>query len=226
MAKLLEHRRAIRLRKHGKSYSQIRDILRVSKGTLSVWLRDYPLSKEQLRKLTAVNEVRIERFRKTMKEKRDARMQKYYREQKKKWMPLSDKELFIAGLFLYWGEGSKADRYHVFINNTDPQVVKFTLYWMVRCLMIPKNKIRVNLHLYSDMDVEKEIRFWCRELNVSKKSFTKPYIKQSKRADLDQKGLFGHGTCGIGFSKTEIKERILMAIKVIADHYEAKVVKL
>ena len=223
MAKLEERRKAIKLRKQGKSYSQIKREVDVSKSTLSLWLRNLPLSKEQIRKLRDLNEVRIEKYRQTMRRKREKRLKNYYRKQKSKWLPLSRKELFLAGLFLYWGEGNKAARNTVSINNTDPKAVRFALHWMLKGIGIPKNKIRVVLHLYSDMDVEREVDFWSKKLNIEKVKFSKPYIKESKRKSVDHKG-FGHGTCGLVVHDTVIKENILMAIEAVSDFYQERAV--
>lgn len=48
MVKLSEKIKALSLRKEGRSYSQIRSVVKVSKGTLSRWLENYPLSKNAL----------------------------------------------------------------------------------------------------------------------------------------------------------------------------------
>ena len=104
------------------------------------------------------------------------------------------------------------------INNTDPQVVKFALHWMIRALKVPKNKVKVELHLYSDMDVEKEISFWAKVLGIPKTQFYKPYIKTSTRIAINQKG-FGHGTCGVIVNDVRLKEKVIMGIKAIADVY-------
>lgn len=225
MAKLKEHQLALVLRKQGKSYSQIKEELGLSKSTLSVWLRKYPLSRERINQLRGRSEVRIERYRQTMQRKRDARLAQYYKEEKEKWLPLSVRELFLSGLFLYWGEGGKTIHGQVSINNTDPDVLKFALYWIRIALEIPKDKIQVYLHLYNDMDIQEEINFWSKQLNMSKKYFTKPYIKKSTKAGLTQKG-FGHGTCGLRVNNTVLKERILMATKGMADYYGEKIARI
>lgn len=219
MARFKVHEHALELRKLGKSYSQIKQELGVSKSTLSVWLRKFPLSKEQIDKLRGKSEIRIEKYRQTMHAKRDKRLALYYQEEKSKLLPFSKRELLIAGLFLYWGEGAKTVRHTVSINNTDPAVLKFTLYWMRKALRIPKEKIRVFLHLYDDMNINKEIDFWSKELNMSKSFFSKPYIKKSTRVGLTQKG-FGHGTCGIRCNNTILKERILMGLLAVTDYYK------
>lgn len=189
MARILEHREALKLRKEGKSYSQIKAELGISKSTLSDWLRKYPLTRDQINSLRSLSEIRIERYRNTMRRKREEKYFLYYNQEKEKWFPFSERELFIAGLFLYWGEGDKTSRHVISVNNTDPNVVKFALNWMVKCLHFSKEKIRVHIHLYDDMDVEREIEYWQKELDVERKQFTRPYIKKSKKTSLDQKGI-------------------------------------
>ncbi|PIS15238.1 hypothetical protein COT63_01025 [Candidatus Shapirobacteria bacterium CG09_land_8_20_14_0_10_38_17] len=218
MAKLKEHQKAIKLRKQGKSYSQIKKELNVSKSTLSLWLRGYPLSEERVRTLRDLSGVRIEKFRKTMQAKKDKRLAVCYDEEKKKLLPLSWKELLLAGLFLYWGEGVKSLTSSVSLNNTDPEIVKFFTYWLTKILRIPKGKIKIYVHLYQDMNIKRELDFWSKELNISRSQFAKPYIKKSKRENLTHKG-FGHGTCGVCVGNVRLKERIIMSLKATADYY-------
>ena len=218
MTRVKDREKAIALRKQGKSYSEIREEIVVNKSTLSNWLKDYPLSKEHVDLLRTKSYLRIERFRQTMLLKRNVRLKSVYEEQKSKLLPLSDRELFVAGLFLYWGEGNKSLKNSLSINNTDPQVVKFALCWMIKSLKIPKEKIKVYLHLYSDMNVKIEVNFWAKLLGLPLSQFNKPYVKVSSRVDLTQKG-FGHGTCGVVTNDVRLKEKIIMSISSIADYY-------
>jgi hypothetical protein len=224
MAKVLEKRKVIELRLQGKSYSEIKKIVNVSKSSLSLWLKNVPLTEEQILGLKKKKERAVERYRETMKLKRMRRSSCYYVNQINKWIPLSDREIFIAGLFLYLGEGNKVSRNSVGITNTDPSVIKFALYWIINSLKVPKEKVRVQLHLYNDMNFEKESNFWLRELQMEKSCLTKPYIKKSFKTSLDQKG-FGHGTCGLFVHKTIIKENILLAIRAITDNYSINPIK-
>jgi len=221
MTKFIEKRKVIELRKQGKSYSEIKKIVNVSKSSLSLWLRDVVLTKKQVQGLKMKKVKAVERYKESMKKKRKKRMDGYYKNQVKKWIPLSLREKFIAGLFLYWGEGNKVSRNAVNISNTDPSIIKFTIYWIEKCLRIPREKIYVNLHLYSDMNIQKETGFWSNALGIDKKRFLRPYIKESLRMNIDQKG-FGHGTCNVSIYKTEIKENIMMAIKAISDNYSKR----
>ncbi len=222
MARVVERRKAIILRRKGKTYGEILQELDVAKSSLSEWLRDIPLTKEQAKRIKGIRKRAVERYRETMKLKREKRYQRYYDEQKTKWLPLTNREDFIAGLFLYWGEGNKASRHTVSVNNTDPAVVKFYLYWLRKSLNVHISKVKVQVHLYSDMDINKELKFWANELKIRRNQFMKPYVKKTKRTDIDQKG-FGHGTCAVVVHNTILKENILMAIKAISDSFEEKI---
>lgn len=216
MTRVKERELAIKLRKQGWSYGEILQKLKVSKGTLSLWLRDYPLNTEQIVRLKSKKSETIERYIRAMKEKREKRLETYFQEQREKIMPLNARDLYIAGIFLYWGEGNKVSRNTISINNTDPAVVKFALKWIVEALGFPKDKVRVFIHLYADMNIETELQYWSKMLEIPRTQFVKPYIKQSLRTSLTQKG-HGHGTCGVRVDHTSTKERILMTIRAISE---------
>lgn len=223
MAKPALRQKAIALRLQGYTYSQIKQKLHLQKSTLSDWLRNLPLTIGQLEllgknKLNSKN-VRIEKYRQTVQNRQIARYKKVFSEQSKLLLPLSKKELLIAGLFLYWGEGSK-QKGSANISNTSPQVMQFSKYWMVNALDVPVKKLRIRLHLYSDMDLEKHIGFWSNLLDIPRDQF-KISIKNSTRAGLSYKS-YGHGTCNLMCFDTTLSEKIAMSIKAIAEFCGAK----
>ena len=226
MTRTLDWQKAIELRKQGMTYSEIRQILGASKSTLSYWLSSYPLTETQFKNLQKKIKYRkylaIEKIRLTKLRKRESRLENTYKNEKKTWLPLSHRELYLAGLFLYWGEGVKNIKAAIGLNNTDPKVVKFYLYWLTKVFKVPKNKLKVYVHLYKDMDINTELGFWSRQLGLSTKQFLKPYIKSSTREGLEHKG-FGHGTCGIYVQDVRLKEKIIKGIEAISDHYVGEV---
>lgn len=218
----MDKQKAIQLRLKEYSYSQIKRELGISKSTLSHWLKNYPLSEKRIRELRDWNEKRIENFRKTMLNKKEKLLKQIYEKEKSNILPLSKGDLFIAGLFLYWGEGGKTKTTELILSNTNPAVIKFFIYWLKNSLEINPNKIRVKLHLYKDMKIENEINFWARELKINKNQFIKPYIKSSNKSKITYKNTFGHGTCNIAIGNVELGRKILMGLKVIQDYFNLK----
>lgn len=216
MARTADKERARLLRKRGKSYSEIKQLLGVSKGTLSQWLRDMPLSAEQLRQLRDLNPRSIERYRETRRNQREARLELAYGNAKRDIDVITPRELFIAGLYLYWGEGAKTTRHSTLLANTDPAMIRAFLDWL-DIVGIPRASVRVKLHIYKDMDAKEEIRYWCKETGLSNKNFRPPYVKKSNLSSITYKNGYGHGTCNVVFENARVWEYISMALRRIKE---------
>jgi hypothetical protein len=202
------------LRNKGLSYSQIKQKVKVSKSTLSLWLKDFPLSKKQIEILRDKNPVRIERFRNTMRMKKEKEEAAAFLKVKKEMKPFSNREKLIAGLFLYWGEGTKAAPCTVAMTNTDPDILKFFVSWL-QMIGIKKEKMKVVLHLYSDMDVGKEVQFWSTYLKLPLSQFRKPYIKKTRLSNITYKSGFGHGTCSVLYLNKDLYLYVMSALKLL-----------
>ena len=125
----------------------------------------------------------------------------------------------MLGLGIYWGEGTKYRQDGLSISNTDPSIIKFFINWLNKSLGVPKNKMRVMLHLYTDMDIKKELKFWSVILKIPLSQFTRPYIKKNSSKGINHKGSFGHGTCNVRINNVPLAEKIFMGLKVISDQY-------
>ena len=208
--------KALKLRRKGMSYTQIKEIVLVSKSTLSTWLSKYPLSEERIYELRGGSQQRIERNRNTKARKRTEKLDAIYKVAKRDIGTLSKKELFLAGLFLYWGEGTKSARDVTAFTNTDPAMILFFIAW-IQSLGIPKNKLKVRLHLYKDMNIKKQINFWSNKLNIPEQNFNKPYVKDSLFSSLTYKNSFGQGTCSIVYGNSDLHNRVMMSLKYIRE---------
>ncbi len=216
MAKYKEKSEAIKLRKKGMSYSQIKEKLGIGKGTLSDWLKDYPLSNKRIKELRDNNPQRIEKYINTMRKKREDKFSIAFEKAKNDIGKITERELFIAGFFLYWAEGGKTRSGTIILTNTDPSMLKVYIKWL-GMFNVDKNKLKIKLHIYRDMNEKKEIKFWCKELGLKKSQFQKTWVKNSKMTDLTYKNNFGHGTCNVIYNNTVIAMYVLMGIKFIAN---------
>lgn len=219
MAKRKEHHAAIILRKRGKSYSEIKKVLGVSKGTLSAWLKGHPFSEKRIRALRDWNKVRIEHYRETRRRRREEALAIVYKNERISIGKLSKRDVFIGGLFLYWGEGGKTKNSELSMSNTDPAAIKAFIFWLARAFGIEKRKIAIRLRLYRDMDIAKETDFWAKTLGIDRKVFKKPYIKNSASVGMSYKSGFGHGTCDARLSNAIVAKRVLMGLRVLRALY-------
>ena len=80
---------------------------------------------------------------------------------------------------------------------------------------VSKDSLRVYVHLYSDMDIEQELKFWSKALDLPRVAFRKPYIKKSRRSDISYTQKFSHGTCIVIFLNQPLHEYILMALEYL-----------
>lgn len=219
--------RAIKLRLDEElSYAAIRKRLGVPKSTLSYWLRDFPLSEERILELRRngwkKSEASREKFRATMRRKREERVRKVHEKWQGRFVGLSEDSHFVAGLMLYLAEGNKKNYARIELTNTDPGVVSFFINWLNKFLEIPCSRIKAELHLYENMDIQKEIDFWKRQLGFSENQFYKPQVRKLKKSSFSYRGSFGHGTCAIYFGSVEKKLELTMAIQALIDYYKMR----
>jgi predicted transcriptional regulator len=215
MSRIKDKSKAILLRKSGMSYSQIKNVLGISKSTLSGWLYNMPLSEKRIKELGASNAVRIEKYINTMKNKRKIRSELVYRQVSRDIGLINNRELFLNGFFLYWGEGGKVNKSMLSFTNTDPDMVNYFIKWVVTCLGVDKKKLYILLHLYKDMNIRESINFWSKKLNMKVYQFKKPYIKDSKLTDLTYKSGFGKGTCTVRLNNKERMDYVLEGLKYL-----------
>jgi hypothetical protein len=218
MAKKSDKEKALKLRAQGFSYSQIKAEVKVAKSTLSVWLRDFPLSEERIRELRDNSEVRIEKTRNTKEANKQKRFDKIYTRVSKEIGTLSDREIKLCGLFLFWAEGTKARSGSVVITNTDPGMILFFLKFLIK-IGVPKDKVNVKLQLYKDMDEDKEKDYWSKLLKIPISKFKKSYIKKSNMLDITYKNGYGHGTCSLMVYDSHLFDSIMSSLKYIKNSF-------
>ncbi len=215
MSRIEDREKALALRLKGHSYSQIKEELGIAKSTLHYWLVDYPLSEDRIRELRDTSAQRIERFRENFRQKKLVRREEVRSQAEKDIGNITEREFLIAGFFLYWAEGMKVDRKTVMLTNTDPAMLKLFIKWL-GLFGIKKDKLKARLHIYSDMQVDKQIQFWADELDLPTSTFRNTYIKQSdSNKRRNYKGRFGFGTCAVWIHSRDLYEKIMMTIDVL-----------
>lgn len=172
MTKMLLREKAVRLRNEGYSYSYISDRIKVSKGTLSEWLSHLSYTPNEAMKIK-IGKARIASNIAKHKLKAES-IQRATIEAKASMGQVSNRDLFLFGLGLYLGEGTK--HRNVRVINANPAVIRFIIRWFEKFCGLTKSNFKIRLHLYPDNDIKESVRFWSRETSIPETQFHKTQI--------------------------------------------------
>lgn len=188
-----EKAKAIAFRKEGKTYSEILKKVPVAKSTLSLWLRDVGLSKTQKQKITVKKHKAQLRGGARRKEMRltEVALMKELGVRDIKY--ISERELFLIGVVLYWGEGTKKSGQRpgsmVDFANSDPDMVRIFVRWLRQCCNICDDYMQVRLHLHiSHKDREEALKqLWSKMIGLPLDNFSKTVYKKHNPKTLRYK---------------------------------------
>jgi hypothetical protein len=195
----------------------------VPKSTLSYWLKDLPLEESKIRELQKKgwqkSEASRERYRNTMRLKKIAKDEEIYKKYLTRFKNLSKDVFFVAGLMIYLGEGSKKDYTKIVLTNTDPNIISFFIKWAIEYLGVKRSDFRVQLHLYNNMNLEKELNLWQNKLRIKRSQFYKTSIRKLQAGSFTYRDSVRHGTCSVYLLGVDTKRELSMAMKAFVDSY-------
>ncbi|CAL9308317.1 hypothetical protein [Streptomyces sp. SudanB182_2057] len=171
--------RARELRLQGWTYDRIQAELGCSKSSISLWVRDLPkpdprytpeeqraLMNEGLAHLRAARD----REREETKQRAAAAVGR-----------LSDRELFLVGVGLYWAEGAKDKPYSrrelVLFVNSDPGMISVFLAWL-DLLGVERDRRRFRVMIHESADVAAAERYWADLVGMDPGSFSRTTLKK------------------------------------------------
>jgi hypothetical protein len=174
---------AINLRKHGFTYSEIIAQIPIAKSTLSEWLHDVGLSKNQKRRITEKKIASALRGSRKRHEQRLALIQKISEETSNDIKKLGGRDLWLFGVILYWAEGSKQKDHNVSqrvsFSNSDPRMIRLFVLWLKKIIKITDDEIGLELYIHTSSNAEKILKYWSKELACDEARFS-VYFKQHK----------------------------------------------
>ena len=188
--------KVIKLRKKGKTYSEIQNELnvRIPKSTISTWCRKVILpywykkkiiklnnknSKKALSIAWAINKQKRENFLKKVRQEATIILRKFNRESYK-----------IALAMLYLGEGAKWKSHSgLLLGSSDPLIILLYISLLEKCYKIKKNKLRCRISYRADQNIQELEAYWSNITGIPKENFykTKPdprtIGKRTKKSD-------------------------------------------
>lgn len=212
--------KAVELRKKGLSYNEIRKQVSVAKSTLSLWLKEVQLTKEQRIRLYTKNIFILNRGPNSQKERRlreITEIVKNAQNEISKSISLESYRLF--GAALYWAEGTKKQRLE--ITNSDPHLILFMVKWFERIFDVSPKKFKAWLNIYpqqNDSDIKK---FWSQLTGIPVENFGKSYIKPLNKNY--KKNTLYFGTIKVTVPKgTDMRHRIFGWTKAVLHDISAE----
>lgn len=205
------------LRRLGLTYSEIQAIVPVPKGTLSNWSRDIELSTSQIRDIRQRtgphNFVGVPRDTQANRRLEIEGIRTHARTFAESH--LGD-ALFVGGIVLYWGEGSKT-RNFLDLRNTDPAALRYFIRW-VREYMDASAEFKLGLHLHDCNDDAAARKYWSEALNLPSAVYGKTYIKPAGTGH--RKNHLPHVVCRVRTLRaSNYWQRVMVWIDVVASAF-------
>jgi len=176
------HAEARLLREQGYDYNRIAAALRVSKGSVSLWVRDLPrparLSYEECRKRAAEG---ARRYWETERPAREAKRQAILAAATAEIGALTERELLIAGAIAYWCEGAKNKPYlrqdRVVFMNSDPGLIMFFLRFL-DAAGVSRDRLIYRVQIHESADVAAAEQFWLALTGAAPDQFRRTTLKR------------------------------------------------
>ncbi len=184
-ARLEDKKLAIQLRKSGLSYKEIQQKVHVSKSLLSGWFKYLELTEneEEILKSRIKGRVDKGRISSTLsnRARRIGRETVAFDDAKKLFDAHKAQSEFLAGVALYWAEGSKRTCEFQFINS-DADMIVFMCRWVTKYMNISKDKMKFRLFIHKIEGYEQSHQFWAKKLGIEPLKFEKTIYKPTQHA--------------------------------------------
>ncbi|MBI4119885.1 MAG: hypothetical protein HY454_00270 [Parcubacteria group bacterium] len=93
---------------------------------------------------------------------------------------LYEAELKGLGLGIYWGEGAKRNKTSLRLGNTDSGLIKKFIDFLEVLCGVKRGKLRFSLQVFNDTDPKIAQVFWCKQLGIHDRQFSKTTIIPSR----------------------------------------------
>ncbi|MBI3534069.1 MAG: hypothetical protein HY072_01080 [Deltaproteobacteria bacterium] len=195
---------AEKLRDAGYSYNMICKHIGAAKSTLSNWFRDRPFTpnKEVLKRIQYGPIKSAEKSH----NKKVREIQELKQVGIREVGTLSERDIWLLGLGLYIGEGTKAFE-NIRIINSDPAVIKLAVKWFKKICGLADENITVTLHIYPDNNLEECINFWSEVTQLPRRNFRKTQIDVRQNKSKIKRNKLPYGTAHIAAISGGVKEK-------------------
>ncbi|MDQ0787446.1 hypothetical protein QFZ63_004691 [Streptomyces sp. B3I7] len=171
--------KARELRLQGLTYDRIQVELGCSKSSISLWVRDLP--KPERRDPSEQAKLASQKRWEHELAIRDIERVKVKEASRQEIGSLTERELFLIGVGLYWAEGAKdkayARREYVLFVNSDPGMIRLFLAWL-KLLDVKEERLRFRVMIHESADVQGAEKHWADLVGTDTSRFDKTTLKK------------------------------------------------
>jgi transcriptional regulator with XRE-family HTH domain len=216
--KTKERVEARRLRRLGWSVREIERRLGVSRSSVSLWVRDVPLTEEQIAELHRRSATSPGQLAGAAANAALGRVRRRSYQTEGRNRAREGDRLHLAGCMLFWAEGDK-HRNGVRLTNSDPDLLRLFVTFLRRSYDADPSRIAVTCNLFADhLARQREIEdFWLRTLDLPRFCLRKSIVNvYSKYSQKKRRNKLPYGTCKVAYSDTAVAQSIYGAIQEYA----------
>ena len=205
--------------REGRSIKEIARLVGVAPSSVSLWVRDVPLTQAQLDSLRLRNPAYNRQLRGANRNAEKGRARRSAYQEEGRELARHADPLFVAGTMLYWAEGGKKNRRAAYISNADPEVLTFFMRFLRQCLDVPDDQIRVTCNLFADhLERQHEIeQFWLQTLDLPHSCLCESFVNvYSKYSQKKRRGMLPYGTTRVTVHSTRVVQIIFGSIQEFA----------
>jgi hypothetical protein len=126
-----------------------------------------------------------------------------------------EKNLLLAGLMIYWAEGTKTDNRTVDLANSNERMVLIFLTMLRKIYRVQEKRLRVLIYGYANQDPKILVKLWSKKLQIPRIQFIKPYMRQDYNPNKIHK--MPHGLVHVRYNDKKLFMKIWEDIDIIAN---------
>jgi len=210
-----------KIRRNGTSINEIAKKFSMNKSTISYWCRDIKLEESAIRKIkTKGREKSVQGLLRYSEVKRQERIDRtlIYKNIGAQFLgSLSERDIILAGLGLYWGEGYKESNGELGFTNSDSKIIYFYIQWL-KLWKVQKTDLifRLTINNVFKNHQHRIKKFWIDFLEVKDDQFSKTTIIKTnlKKANIKRNNTYK------GILRVKVKRGLSLKNKILGaiDH--------
>lgn len=218
-----DKQKAFTLRLSGKSYREISSSLGIPKSTLSSWFSNVQLSEKVRNTINAKGREKSIRLLLDRNKKQTELAVKRNYDIRKKYArdigQVSDRELLLTGVALYWAEGHKKlfikngreiTSHPVSLTNSDPALIKVFLRFIREICNVEESRIKASIRMFEHQNEGHVFNYWHSITGIKKENFGKVYVGVSRSSQGKRPyNRLPYGTIQIRVADTKLFHQII-----------------